>query len=122
MNIINAIYNLVKNPVVDVLSYYSGKNRANNLGDAFYVYESDDSKAFQFMCVINEEKWNTFDNTELITSLDAPNFLIKDVRIKNPDDFQLIYQDVNNAYKMIGNAVPVNLAYEIATAIAVQIR
>lgn len=51
-----------------------------------YVYESDDSKAFQFMCVINEEKWNTFDNTELITSLDAPNFLIKDVRIKNPDN------------------------------------
>lgn len=34
-----------------------------------------------------------------------------------PDDFQFIYQETNNAYKMIGNAVPVNLAYEIATAI-----
>lgn len=34
-----------------------------------------------------------------------------------PDDFQFIYQDTNNAYKMIGNAVPVNLAYEIAVAI-----
>lgn len=34
-----------------------------------------------------------------------------------PDDFQFIYTDTNNAYKMIGNAVPVNLAYEIATAI-----
>lgn len=31
-----------------------------------------------------------------------------------PDDFQFIYNDVNDAYKMIGNAVPVNLAYEIA--------
>lgn len=34
-----------------------------------------------------------------------------------PDDFQFIYTDANNAYKMIGNAVPVNLAYEIAVAI-----
>lgn len=34
-----------------------------------------------------------------------------------PDDFQFFYKETNNAYKMIGNAVPVNLAYEIATAI-----
>lgn len=34
-----------------------------------------------------------------------------------PDDFEFIYDDTNNAYKMIGNAVPVNLAYEIAVAI-----
>ncbi len=34
-----------------------------------------------------------------------------------PDDFKFIYTDTNNAYKMIGNAVPVNLAYEIAVAI-----
>lgn len=34
-----------------------------------------------------------------------------------PDGFQFIYDDANNAYKMIGNAVPVNLAYEVAAAI-----
>lgn len=34
-----------------------------------------------------------------------------------PDDFNFIYKETNNAYKMIGNAVPVNLAYEIAAAI-----
>lgn len=34
-----------------------------------------------------------------------------------PDDFKFIYHNTNNAYKMIGNAVPVNLAYEIAVAI-----
>ena len=34
-----------------------------------------------------------------------------------PDDFKFIYEETNNAYKMIGNAVPVNLAYEIAVAI-----
>ena len=34
-----------------------------------------------------------------------------------PDDFKFVYTETDNAYKMIGNAVPVNLAYEIATAI-----
>lgn len=34
-----------------------------------------------------------------------------------PDEFQFIYENTNTAYKMIGNAVPVNLAYEIASAI-----
>ncbi|MCD7848160.1 MAG: DNA cytosine methyltransferase [Oscillospiraceae bacterium] len=34
-----------------------------------------------------------------------------------PDSFQFIYSDTNNAYKMIGNAVPINLAFEVATAI-----
>lgn len=34
-----------------------------------------------------------------------------------PDDFKFLYTNVDDAYKMIGNAVPVNLAYEIACAI-----
>lgn len=34
-----------------------------------------------------------------------------------PDDFKFIYKNVDTAYKMIGNAVPVNLAYEIAVEI-----
>ena len=38
-----------------------------------------------------------------------------------PDDFKFIYEKVDNAYKMIGNAVPVNLAYEIAVAIKKQL-
>ena len=38
MNIINAIYNLVNNPVVELVSYYQGRNRANNVGDALEEY------------------------------------------------------------------------------------
>lgn len=34
-----------------------------------------------------------------------------------PDSFRFLYNNVNDGYKMIGNAVPVNLAYEIALAI-----
>lgn len=35
-----------------------------------------------------------------------------------PDDFKFYYTDVNDGYKMIGNAVPVMLAYAMATQIA----
>lgn len=34
-----------------------------------------------------------------------------------PDDFEFIYTDVDYGYKMIGNAVPVDLAYIIANRI-----
>lgn len=34
-----------------------------------------------------------------------------------PDDFKFLYDSVDTGYKMIGNAVPVNLAYEIAVSI-----
>ncbi len=34
-----------------------------------------------------------------------------------PDSFRFLYENTDDAYKMIGNAVPVNLAYEVAIAI-----
>lgn len=34
-----------------------------------------------------------------------------------PDDYVFLYTDVNMGYKMIGNAVPVNLAYHVAMSI-----
>lgn len=34
-----------------------------------------------------------------------------------PDSFRFLYRDVNTGYKMVGNAVPVSLAYEVATGI-----
>lgn len=39
-------------------------------------------------------------------------------RIQGFDDsFIFVYNDLNDAYKMICNAVPVNLAYEIAISL-----
>lgn len=34
-----------------------------------------------------------------------------------PDDFEFLYDYVNDGYKMIGNAVPINLAYHVALQI-----
>lgn len=53
-----------------------------------YVYERDMSKHFNFMCIINENKWATFDNTDDLLSLAESNesLSVCDVRIKNPDN------------------------------------
>lgn len=34
-----------------------------------------------------------------------------------PDEFEFVYKDVNTGYKMVGNAVPVRLAFVIAQAV-----
>lgn len=34
-----------------------------------------------------------------------------------PDDFEFVYEGLNEAYKMIGNAVPIPLAYAVAKSI-----
>lgn len=41
MNIINAIINLVNNPITHLVSDYQGRNRANNAGDALEEYTKD---------------------------------------------------------------------------------
>lgn len=40
-NIINAIYNLINNPVIELRDFYKSKNRANNMGDALEEYIKD---------------------------------------------------------------------------------
>lgn len=39
-----------------------------------------------------------------------------------PDDFVFKYEYINNGYKMVGNAVPVNLAYALAQKIYIDIK
>ncbi len=48
-NIINAIYNLINNPVIELREFYKGKNRANSMGDALEEYVKD-----LFAGIINE--------------------------------------------------------------------
>ena len=40
-NLLIAISNIVENPITDLVSHYSGSNRANNMGDALEVYIKD---------------------------------------------------------------------------------
>lgn len=53
-----------------------------------YVYERDKKKDFNFMCIINDEKWSTFYNTQKLLSLSETDeaLTISDVQIRNPDN------------------------------------
>ena len=51
-----------------------------------YVYQRDMSKDFNFMCIINANKWNSFDNTKIIENISVDGFKITDIKIKNPDN------------------------------------
>ena len=53
-----------------------------------YVYERDLDKEFNFMCIINEEKFNSFNNTQDLIELcyTTEGLTITDIKIKNPDN------------------------------------
>lgn len=51
-----------------------------------YIYQRDITSKFNFMCLINRDKWDSFDNTALLLNLKHNNFKIIDVEIKDPDN------------------------------------
>jgi len=53
-----------------------------------YVYEKNPKNKFNFMCIINMEKFNSFENTSELYELANKNkhFSIQDVQIKNPNN------------------------------------
>ncbi|OOR83457.1 NgoPII family restriction endonuclease [Moraxella canis] len=53
-----------------------------------YIYQRDFTKSFNFACIINQEKYQSFNNTFLIENLisHVDGFNIQDVYIKNPNN------------------------------------
>lgn len=58
-----------------------------------YIYQRDMNREFNFMCIINDDKWFEFDNTDMLVELSMNNddLIIEDVRIKNPDNPAQLY-------------------------------
>lgn len=53
-----------------------------------YVYKRDFTKDFNFMCIINQDKYDSFDNVSLLESnlRKIPLFNIEDIKIQTPDN------------------------------------
>lgn len=53
-----------------------------------YIYQRDMRKKLNFMCLINDSKWNTLQNTDEILNLSKinPALKVSDVKIKDPDN------------------------------------
>lgn len=57
-----------------------------------YIYSRDFNKKFNFMCVMREAKYSSFENTKLIEDCvgKVQGFHIVDVKIKNPNNPALL--------------------------------
>lgn len=53
-----------------------------------YVFQRDFSREFNFMAIINDEKYNSFENTDKLEEVakENQNLSITNVKIKNPDN------------------------------------
>lgn len=53
-----------------------------------YIYERDKNQKFNFMCIINNEKWQTFENTKELINLSNENndLSITTIKIKDPNN------------------------------------
>ena len=53
-----------------------------------YVFKTNNENGFEFMCIINEEKWKKLDNREKLNTINTQqgSLSIKDVEIKDPDN------------------------------------
>ncbi|OOH88612.1 restriction endonuclease [Pasteurellaceae bacterium 15-036681] len=51
-----------------------------------YVYQRDFSRSFNFMAIINEEKWHSFTNTAELLCLQNEQLKISNIEIKDPNN------------------------------------
>jgi len=51
-----------------------------------YVYTRDLNNNFDFICLINEDKWESFENKDELLNMRSDKLKISDVEIKNPNN------------------------------------
>lgn len=101
MNIIDAIINLVTNPVTKLAEYYQGRNRANNAGDALEEYVKDlfagtfDTPAEERLRIHNE-----------VFSYLGNNSNPPDAILKNGDAIEVKKTEADNAPLALNSSYP----------------
>jgi len=105
-------------------SIYMSRNRVHNWGEPSFTIQAGGRHApihpqANKMIWVGKDQW--------IFDPNSPNsyrrLSVREcARIQTfPDDFNFHYKNLANGYKMIGNAVPVNLGYALAKAIQLQL-
>ena len=99
---------------------YMSRNRLKRWDDCSYTIQAGGRHAplhpsSASMCKVSADKW--------IFAGESPRYRRLSVReaarIQTfPDDFIFVYKSLSDGYKMVGNAVPVRLAYAVAKKIA----
>lgn len=104
----------------DYSSIYLSRNRKKNWDEPSFTIQASGRHAplhpaSSPMIKVDKDRW-IFDTN---TIYPYRRLSVREcARIQTfPDDFIFIYNKINDGYKMVGNAVPVNLAYTIGKAI-----
>jgi DNA (cytosine-5)-methyltransferase 1 len=104
----------------DYSSIYLSRNRKKNWDEPSFTIQASGRHtplhpASNPMIKVDKDRW-IFDTN---TIYPYRRLSVREcARIQTfPDDFIFIYNKINDGYKMVGNAVPVNLAYTIGKAI-----
>lgn len=101
MNIINAVINLVQNPVTELVNYYQGKNRANNAGDALEEYVKD-----LFANSFNMSETERLEQLSTVFSYLGNNFNPPDAMIKDGDAIEVKKIESDNVALALNSSYP----------------
>jgi hypothetical protein len=100
-NIIKAFINITNNPIVELVDYYSGKNRVNNAGKALEIYIQD-----AFAGTINEtDELKRLEKLEQIYSYQGNQNNPPDLMLKNSDAIEVKKLQSKNS------AIALNISY-----------
>lgn len=113
-NIIDAIINLVNNPVLNLRKAYSDKNRANNMGDALEEYVKD-LFAGSFECKTQNNRNIMISDTFSYTgnSSNPP-----DAMLKNGDAIEVKKIESNNSALALNSSYPKHKLYSDSNMIS----
>jgi DNA (cytosine-5)-methyltransferase 1 len=100
-------------------SQYMSRNRVRGWDEFGYTVPASGRHVTQHPSAPKMVKVEGSDLFEFVNDYEYRRFTVREcARIQTfPDTFKLLYDKVNNGYKMIGNAVPVKLASVVANEI-----
>jgi len=105
-NLLSALVNIIENPINDLISYYKGKNRVNNMGEALETYVKD---AFFISFDKSEQEKNIFysNNFSYLGNQNNP----PDIIIKNGDAIEVKKIESLKSAIALNSSYPKNKLY-----------
>jgi len=101
-NIIKAFINITNSPIVELIDYYSGKNRVNNAGKALEIYIQD-----AFAGTINEtDELKRLEKLEQIYSYQGNQNNPPDLMLKNSDAIEVKKLQSKNSAIALNSSYP----------------
>lgn len=113
MNIINAIINLVQNPVTELVTQYGARNRANNAGDALEEYVKD-----LFANTFGMEETNRLERISEVFSYLGNNSNPPDAMLKGGDAIEVKKIETPTAALALNSSYPKHKVFSSSSMIS----